>query len=93
MKIKAYDIKIKGNVTGVCFRAYTLCEAEKYPGLQGYVRNVFHGEVEVVLQGEEYNVKNMITWLHHGPSHARVDSIKINEIPISTTLPSFKIAY
>jgi acylphosphatase len=92
MKI-SYLIKIKGIVTGICFRYYTLQEVKKYSGLQGYVRNVYEGNVEVLIQGEKEKVLCLIEWLKHGPSHARVDEIKINQIPIRQTLDSFTIRY
>ena len=92
MKV-SYLIKIKGIVTGVCFRYYTLQEAKKYSGMQGYVKNVYEGKVEVLVQGEKEKVLYFIEWLKHGPSHARVDEIKINQIPVNQTLSSFSIRY
>ena len=93
MSIKTYQISIKGKVTGVGFRYATLREVNKYLNIFGYVRNVCSNEVEVVVQGEEYDVKCILTWLHHGPSYSRVDDIKFNEIPTSKNLPPFKITY
>jgi acylphosphatase len=93
MAIKAYHIKIKGLVTGIGFRCATLSEAGKYQNILGYVRNVCRSEVEVVIQGDEYDTQCIITWLHHGPEWSRIDDIKINELPITATLPHFKITY
>jgi len=92
MKV-SYLIKIKGIVTGVCFRYYTLQEAKKYPGLQGYVKNVYEGNVEVRVQGDKEKVLLFIEWLKHGPSHARVDEIKINQCPVSQSLEPFTIRH
>lgn len=93
MEIKAFKVNIQGLVTGIGFRASVLYEAKKFSNLQGYVRNIFHGEVEVVLQGDIYDVQVMIEWLHHGPKWARIDKIDIAEITINKYLPVFKIAY
>ncbi|MCF7792033.1 MAG: acylphosphatase [Victivallales bacterium] len=93
MSVKGYRIIVKGRVTGVGFRFSTLNQAQKYPDLKGYVRNVCRNEVEVVIQGDEYEVNNLISWLRHGPSGARVDDIKISELPISSSLPPFKISF
>ena len=93
MTIKAYHIKVKGIVTGVGFRYSTISEANKYSNLLGYVKNICQGEVEVVIQGDDYDVQSIITWLHHGPSWSRIDDIKVNEIPLTSALPPFKITY
>lgn len=93
MELKAYKLLLKGLVTGIGFRASVLYEAEKYSGLKGYVRNIFHGEVEIVIQGDQYSTQSMIEWLHHGPEWARVDKIDIAEIPVNQNLPKFKIVY
>ena len=92
MKV-SYLVKIRGIVTGVCFRYYTLKEANKYSELQGYVRNVYEGNVEVLVQGEKSKVECFIQWLKHGPSHARVDEIKINKAPVNKNLTPFTIRY
>jgi acylphosphatase len=92
MKV-SYLVKIKGIVTGVCFRHYTLQEANKYSELQGYVRNVYEGNVEVLVQGEKAQVECFIQWLKHGPSHARVDDIKINRTPVNNNLTPFTIRH
>ena len=89
----SYLIKIKGIVTGVGFRYYTLQEAKKYSGLDGYVRNIYEGSVEVRVQGEKQKVLSFIDWLKHGPSHARIDEIKINQIPVIQTLIPFTIRH
>lgn len=93
MELKAYKINLKGLITGIGFRASVLYEVEKYSGLKGYVKNIFQGEVEVVLQGDKYNTQCIIEWLHHGPEWARIDKINIIEIPINPYLPKFKITY
>ncbi len=89
----AFLVQIKGIVTGVGFRYYTNREARKYPNLEGYVRNIKEGHVEVLVQGNETHVLDFIEWLKEGPSHARVDDIKINPIPISQSLTSFTVRY
>ena len=92
MKI-SYIVKIRGIVTGVCFRYYTLQESKKYLGLKGYVQNVYEGNVEVCVQGEKEKVLCFMEWLKQGPLHARVDEIKINKIPINENLGSFTIKF
>ena len=69
---------IKGKVQGVWFRDSTRREAVRL-GVSGWVKNRPDGHVEVVAEGPEENVKNLVAWCHHGPSHARVS--KVDETP------------
>lgn len=87
----AYRVVIEGRVTGVGFRWSALNYAENLPSLCGYIRNSSYSAVEAVIQGDETHVKLMLEWLKHGPSFARVESIKINPQPISNSLESFHI--
>ncbi len=93
MKIEyeAYLLKISGRVTGVGFRYSTRDYVNQFSEVRGYVRNVREGEVEVLIQGKKDHLEVILAWLTHGPSHARVDDIKINKIPLSDSLSYFKI--
>lgn len=65
---------VRGRVQGVGFRVHTQHEAE-FLGLGGYVRNLPDGAVEVMAQGAEHRLRELIAWLNHGPSSARVDEL------------------
>jgi acylphosphatase len=67
---------IKGFVQGVSFRYYTR-QAALQLGLTGWVRNLMDGRVEVIIEGEESVVHEMVKWCHIGPPAARVDNIDI----------------
>lgn len=77
-------IYVKGDVTGVGFRAWTKIQA-KLLGVTGWVRNVYEkpevfgtgGGVEAVLQGEEDKVSELLTLIKKGPSISRVDDVDI----------------
>lgn len=69
---------VSGRVQGVFFRDTTRRRAEE-AGLAGSARNLPDGRVEVILEGEPEAVDAMITWLHEGPPHAKVDSIIVND--------------
>ena len=88
---KAYLVKIGGRVTGVGFRFSTVEKAREYPSLCGYVRNVGYGEVEALIQGETDEIEQMLLWLRHGPSWARVDEFNLNEVPVSESYRGFEI--
>ncbi|MCT4701174.1 acylphosphatase [Enterobacteriaceae bacterium H20N1] len=66
---------VHGMVQGVGFRYSTQREAQKL-GLNGYVRNMDDGSVEVLACGEAEQVEQLVDWLKAGgPRSARVDKV------------------
>jgi acylphosphatase len=76
MAIVRAHVLITGRVQGVYFRG-NVKERAKSMGLIGWVRNLASGQVEAVFEGEEEDVRRMVTWCHKGPSAARVDDVNI----------------
>jgi acylphosphatase len=76
--MKHISIKISGKVQGVFFRASTINIAEKWD-IKGFVRNERDGSVYVEAEGEDENLKQFVTWCHHGPLHAEVKHVDIAE--------------
>ena len=87
--IEAYLVKISGVVTGVGFRYSAKAFVSQFPEVKGYVRNVCEGQVEALIQGKKEHLEAILAWFAHGPSHARVDSIKIDTVPTSKELRCF----
>ena len=75
---------VSGKVQGVCFRYYTSQEAGKL-GLTGHAKNLYDGNVEVVLYGNYAAIHKMLKWLEKGPSTAIVDNLEVSDIPYSET--------
>jgi acylphosphatase len=73
-------VRVRGRVQGVWFRESTRREAERL-GVRGWVRNCPDGSVEAVLEGPHAIVRELETWLHHGPSGARVVDVQSAEEP------------
>ena len=71
-------IRISGRVQGVGFRHFTKQNARRL-NLNGWVKNLPDGDVEVVLVGKEESMLEMLEELKKGPSVARVDDFKIDE--------------
>ncbi|MBT8166063.1 MAG: acylphosphatase [Acidimicrobiia bacterium] len=76
--VRATRCQISGRVQGVGFR-YTARERGTDLGLSGWVRNISGGRVEVFAQGPAPLVEVFLTWLHDGPTAARVD--RVDEVP------------
>ena len=73
-RAKRMRLVVSGRVQGVCFRLYTVREAARL-GLNGWVRNLGSGEVEVLAEGDEARLKDLELWCWHGPPHAVVTGI------------------
>jgi acylphosphatase len=65
---------VRGFVQGVSFRYYTLHRAREM-GLDGFVRNLWDGSVEVVAEGPRGSLEQLLSWLHQGPPGAQVDQV------------------
>lgn len=76
MASKHVHLVIRGRVTGVFFRATAQREARRL-GITGWVRNRNDGNVELVAEGEEEAVREMLHWARHGPSAARVEQVDV----------------
>jgi acylphosphatase len=67
---------ITGLVQGVGFRYFVL-QAAADLDLRGYVCNAGR-QVEVVAEGDEEQLRRLVTRLHVGPSAARVDNVQVS---------------
>lgn len=63
---------------GVFYRAATADRASEL-GVDGWVRNLADGSVEVVASGESEALESLAEWLWHGPPAASVSAVTIEE--------------
>ena len=63
---------------GVYYRAATAEEAARLM-LDGWVKNLADGRVEVVAAGEPAAIAALASWLWNGPPAARVDAVHVEE--------------
>lgn len=74
--MKRLEAVVRGRVQGVGFREFVRHEAFTR-GLTGYVRNSDDGrEVELVAEGEEAALDDLVRALHEGPRFARVEAVE-----------------
>jgi len=69
---------VSGRVQGVFFRQATAEQAERLD-VDGWVRNLGDGRVEVLLEGEEPAVRELAAWLEQGPAKAKVTALALEE--------------
>ena len=74
-------ITIIGKVQGVYFRA-SAQEKALALGLTGEVRNLPDGNVEAIACGPEGSVQQLIAWCHQGPPSAKVEQVKVEDMPV-----------
>jgi acylphosphatase len=65
---------VRGYVQGVGFRAYVRRRALAL-GLDGYVRNTWDGDVEVLAMGPRRELESLLDDLRRGPSESEVSSV------------------
>lgn len=69
---------VSGRVQGVYYRSATANEAQRLE-LDGWVKNLADGRVEVVAAGAADAVTTLTGWLWKGPPAARVESVLLEE--------------
>lgn len=72
--MRRLHLVIHGRVQGVCFRAYARDKAIAL-GLSGLVRNRRDGTVELMAEGEDPSLQDLLGWCWNGPPWARVEHI------------------
>ena len=90
MKKVRVHLLIFGRVQGVCFRYYTQDIAQSL-GINGWVKNCWDGKVEVLMEGEEDKLKELIDWCYGGPRSAVVEKIDIKWEKYKGEFNSFSI--
>lgn len=90
--MKRVHLFISGRVQGVCFRIETKIRANKL-GLNGFVRNLENGRVELAIEGKEEKVNKLVEWAKRGPMFAKVTDMQIAEEKYPGDFKEFKILY
>lgn len=83
-------IKVFGLVHGVGFRYYISRKAMEL-SISGYVRNCKDGTVEIIAQGEDKEVEELIEYSRIGPRFSDVSDVEVSDIVNEVEFPSFKI--
>lgn len=69
---------VAGRVQGVYYRAATAEQAQRLQ-LDGWVKNLADGRVEVVAAGEAEAIAALASWLWSGPPAACVSAVQVEE--------------
>ena len=85
-------VVVTGVVQGVSYRAYVQDSAMGLE-INGYVRNMEDGTVEVVGQGTQDILKEFIEYLHEGSLQAKVASVAVDWKTANKVYDEFSILY
>ncbi len=91
MKVTKHII-IRGMVQGVGYRFFCHREAAAL-GVNGYVKNLFNGDVEVLAEGEEEIVGHFINLLKRGPHFSQVQDLDITTLAYEDKYRNFQIEF
>lgn len=76
-----YKIIVTGKVQGVGFR-YAALHFAQGMAVEGIVRNLPDGSVEIDVQGSDNDVDALVAWCYRGPQRARVDKVELEQFPL-----------
>jgi acylphosphatase len=89
MEVQAH-ILVKGMVQGVGFRYFVASHANQFH-LVGYVRNLFNGDVEIVVEGERGAIEELIKIVKVGPRMAHIEDVQVQWGNYSGSFRMFEI--
>ncbi|MBW2983817.1 acylphosphatase [Candidatus Woesearchaeota archaeon] len=90
--MKRVHIIVTGRVQGVFFRANTRDKGRQL-GLNGWVRNAGYDQVEVIAEGDDDKIRELVDYCRQGPPAAHVDDIKVKFEEPKKDLGPFSIRY
>ena len=77
--MKTIRAKITGTVQGVFFRKFVKENADKL-GLKGHVRNLDTGEIEVIGEGKDQDVNELMKICKKGAPHSVIKDVVLQEL-------------
>ena len=89
--MKSYYVLFKGQVQGVGFRYICAMEAEKR-GIKGDIKNLFNGDVECHLEGDNREILALVRYLCSNPNFIIVEDYFMKEVEIKN-YTKFSVLY
>ena len=92
MAAKRIHAIVKGKVQGVFYREFARREAEAI-GVSGFARNLKDGNVEIVAEGEERQLKEFERKFRKGPLMAFITGVDIKEEQATGEFDGFDVRF
>lgn len=83
---------VRGRVQGVGFRHFVMVCAQDL-GLDGWVRNLWDGRVEVLAEGPKEKLENLVSRLKRGPSSSSVAEVKLEWLAATGEFTGFHVRF
>ena len=90
--LQRLNVIITGRVQGVGFRFFAERIANRL-GLVGFTRNLPSGPVEVVAEGDQPPLEELLAALREGPAAAQISDIAVHWAPATGEFDSFGVRY
>jgi acylphosphatase len=90
--MKRIHVWVSGVVQGVGFRFFTIRKARELE-ISGWVKNTHDGKVEIVAEGEEWQLKDFTESVKVGPSHSSVRGIEVKEEGYQNEFKEFEVRF
>ncbi len=81
---------VKGTVQGIFFKGFCKENADKL-NLNGFVRSLEDGNVEVLVEGAKSDIEDFFKILKEGPKHSNIRSVVVEEKKWTGDLKEFKV--
>ena len=92
MAAKRIHAIVKGKVQGVFYREFVRREAEAL-GVSGFTRNLKDGNVEIVAEGEEKQLKEFEKRFRKGPLMAFIAEVELKEEQATAEFEGFDVRF
>ena len=89
---KRAHIIVQGRVQGVFYRAYTEKKAKSL-NLIGFVKNLYNGNVEIVVEGSESTIHELINWCYQGSPMSNVSNVETHWYKVEDNFSYFTVKY
>lgn len=88
----AAKVLISGHVQGVGFRYFATDLARNF-GVNGWVRNLATGDVEIFVEGDKSAISGFLKELKIGPRHGSIGKFQIEWKPFEGKHDSFQVRF
>ena len=89
-QLQAFHLFISGKVQGVYYRASTAKKAQSL-GVNGWVKNLTDGRVEVHAQGSKDALEKLLEWCKKGPMLAKVRGVECTVAHVEENMAQFEV--
>ena len=89
--MKCIHLIVSGKVQGVFFRDNTRKKANEL-NLKGYAKNLENGTVEVLAEGSEEKINELIAFIENHPGYSKVENVKVSHKELQN-FKSFEIKH